>query len=100
MQVLKFIREVLADTRQQEALCPEPAELHMLWQILQLLCHHKGEFRSADVAAAKLNAARPGGLPYKCSLHSASDRPPTVQTATESSRLLLPRITHAQLWRG
>ena len=67
-QVLKFIGEVLADTRQQEALCPEPAELHMLWQILQLLCHHKGDFRSADVAAAKLNAARPGGLPYKCSL--------------------------------
>ena len=60
MQVLKFINEHLTAASQPDAVCPEPAELHMLWQTLQLLCQHKGDFRSADVAAAKLNDKRPG----------------------------------------
>ena len=70
MQILKFISDVLTRGSQPAAVSSELAELHMLWQILQLLCQHKGNFRSADVAVAKLDDKRPGELVHVTALVS------------------------------
>ena len=60
MQVLRFIGAVLGGEEEREAFCQEPAELHMLWQVLRLLCQHKGDLRSPEAAGAAVERKRPG----------------------------------------
>lgn len=60
VQIMNFISMVLANGTSQEGARAKPAELQMLWQILQLLCQHKGSLRSADAATGNVNDKRPG----------------------------------------
>ncbi len=60
VQVLKYVSEACDSCLEREPLCREPAELQLLWKVVQLLCHHKGDLHAAITPG--VNHKRPGHI--------------------------------------
>ncbi len=60
VQVLKYVSEARDSCLEREPQCREPAELQLLWKVVQLLCHHKGDLHSALTPG--VNDKRPGDI--------------------------------------
>ncbi len=68
LQVLKYVSEACDSCLEREPLCREPAELLLLWKVVQLLCQHKGDLHSALTPG--VNDKRPGKICLSSSLLS------------------------------
>lgn len=60
LQVLTYVSEACDSCLEKEPQCREPAELQLLWKVVQLLCHHKGDLHSALTPG--VNDKRPGEI--------------------------------------
>ena len=60
VQVFKYVSEACDSCLEREPQCREPGELLLLWKVVQLLCHHKGDLHSALTPG--LNDKRPGDI--------------------------------------
>ncbi|DBA94995.1 TPA: hypothetical protein ACH3X1_002518 [Trebouxia sp. C0004] len=59
-KVLKYVSEACDSCLEKEPQCREPAELQLLWKVVQLLCQHKGDLHSALTPG--VNDKRPEAL--------------------------------------
>ncbi|KAL0026968.1 hypothetical protein WJX79_003842 [Trebouxia sp. C0005] len=59
-KVLTYVSEACDSCLEKEPQCREPAELQLLWKVVQLLCHHKGDLHSALTPG--VNDKRPEAL--------------------------------------
>jgi hypothetical protein len=60
LQVLKYVSEARNSCLEREPLCREPAELQLLWKVVQLMCQHKGDLHSTLTPG--VNDKRPGEI--------------------------------------